>query len=157
MTSNLLRILGILILIVLIYLVLSSLNRATQPATKTAVEFMTALANHDLATVQNLLDTSVATVSHVDNTITGLEFKEQHVGTGSFSKVDAAKYSYLELTSRHIPRDAEAKVSPDKTLATVPLQILVEGKPEYGGSIHLRQIDGQWKVFYIAQPKETVR
>ena len=157
MTSNLLRILGILLLIVLIYVVISSFNRATQPATKTAVEFMTALTDHDLATVEKLLDASTATVSHVDNTITGLEFKEQHVGTGSFSKVDPVKYSYLELTSRQIPRDAEAKISPDNTLATVPLQVLVNGKPASGGSIHLRQAQGQWKVFYIAQPEETKR
>ncbi|MHB0938379.1 MAG: hypothetical protein ACYDCO_22020 [Armatimonadota bacterium] len=157
MTSNLLRILGILVLIVLIFVVISTFNRATQPATKAAVEFMNAVNGQDLASVEQLMDTSVSTISHVDNTITGIEFKEQHVFPGSFSKASAVKYSYLELTNRRIPRDAEATMTPDNKMATVPLEITVNGKPADGGSIYLREVEGQWKIFYIEQPKEVER
>lgn len=152
MTSNLFRILGILVLIVLIYVVISSVNRATQPSTKAAAAFMTAVYDQDLGMVEKLLDTSVSTISHVDNTITGIEFKEQHAFSGSFSKVLAVKYSYVELKSRQIPRDAEATMTPDNTMATVPLEIIVNGKPTSGGSIYLREVKGQWKVFYIEEP-----
>jgi len=157
MTSNLLRILGILVLIVLIYVVISSFNRATQPAAKAAADFMNAVYNQDLNTVEKLLDPSVSTISRVDNTITGIEFKEQNVFSGSFSKAPGVKYSYVDLKSKQIPRDAEATMTPDNIMATIPLEIMVKGKPTAGGSIYLREVQGQWKVFYIAEPPKDVQ
>jgi len=162
MTSNLLRIFGILVLIVLIFLVINKFSTANQPAKKAAEAFMTAFANHDLATVKSMLVPKVAGVTYAGDRITGIEFQEQHVFTGAFSKSPAVKYSYLEITSRQIPRDASAVViqSSDKRpeLATVPLEMYAENKPVPGGSMYLEKVEGSWKVFYIAQPpKETER
>jgi hypothetical protein len=162
MTSNLLRIFGILVLIVLIFLVINKFSTANQPAKKAAEAFMTAFANHNLVTVKSLLDPRVSTLTYAGDRITGIDFQEQHVFTGAFSQTPAVKYSYNEIISRQIPRNASAKVTQDNDkqieLATVPLEMNVEGKPASGGNIYLKKVEGSWKVFYIAQPpKETER
>jgi len=156
MTSNILRIFGILVLICLVYLAISIGNKATKPAMVTARQFMTAFTNSDLDTVKSLLDTSVASVSHAGDRITGLEFKAQHISASAFSNAPEVEYSNMDITSRSIPRDGNAEMTPDNQKATVALEMTATHTP--GGSIYLRQVDGKWKVFYIEEPpKETER
>jgi hypothetical protein len=154
MTSNILRIFGILVLVCLVYLVISIGNKTNQPAMVAAKTFMTAFAKHDLETVKSLLDTSVSSVSHAGNQITGIEFQAQHISESAFANTSAVKYSYLDIIGRRIPRDAVAVMPRDGEKATVALEMTVDNKPVPGGSIYLRQVEGQWKVFYVQQPEE---
>jgi len=113
---------------------------------KTARGFMTAFARHDLDMLLSFMDKSVACVSHAGDHITGIEFQ-------AFSELPTVEYSYLDITSQHIPRDAYAKMTPDSEMAAITLEMTVEGKLVSGGSIYLHKVQGQWKVFYIEQPK----
>jgi|GEM_PF-2254389 len=156
MTSNILRIFGILILICLVYLVINIGNKATKPAMVAARQFMTAFANSDLDTVNSLLDTSVSSVSHAGGKITGIEFEAQHISESAFSNAPAVEFSNQDITCRGIPRDGNAQMTPDNQKATVALEMNTDNKQ--AGSIYLRQIDGKWKVFYIEElPKDNER
>jgi len=151
MTSNILRIFGVLVLVCLIYLAINIGNKASQPEMKAARAFMTAFLNRDRTSVEKLLDSSVSSVSYAGDRITGIDFQAQNIFPGAFSKAAAVQYSYLDIKNRWIPRDATAKVTPDNTKATVTLEMNIDNKPAPGGNIYLRQDDGQWKVFYIEQ------
>ena len=146
MTSNIFRVFGILVLLLLVFTVLNWSTSKKEPALSAVTQFLTAVAKQDRAALEQVIDLSNMQISFAGEKVTTITFKEVHVFEGAFSKRPQVKYSYLELTKMQIRPNERPNTMPgdDTAIASV---VLTDG-----GMIYLRKIEGQWKIFYIDKP-----
>jgi len=152
MTSNIFRVFGILILLLLVYSMLNWSMNTKSPALKAADQFLAAVKTPNRAALEQVLDASNAETSFAGEKVTTIAFKKVNVFPGAFSEKPATKFAYLELNNMRIRTDERPSLltpSGKTAVASVPLWD--------GGTIYLREQDGQWKVFYIDSPTPATR
>lgn len=135
---------GGLVLVLLLFTVISQFSTAQQPSVRVSNKFLHALATQDSATILKLLDTTTAKPSLAGTKLTGISFTEVVPYDSAFARRPATKWTYLQLAALQ----AEADTSPviAGTLATIEMK--------GGAKLHLHQVDGAWKVFYISHAED---
>jgi len=146
MLSNTFRIFGLLILALLVFFVINRASTAKEPVAKATVGFMDALASGSQSALEPYLDPDAATLVAAGDRVTVIKFKELNFTDSAFSRRPAVTYNYLELKAKRVNLDERPVTLPEQKIATVPL---IDG-----GSIYLREREGQWVVFYISTAEQ---
>lgn len=141
MTSNIFRVFGILVLLLLIYTVLTWSFNTKDPVLNAVTQFLTVMKQQNRAELGNVIDMSNAEVTFAGDKASTITFKAVNIYHGAFSKRPEVNYSALELSTMQIRLNERPTRAKEEAIASV---VLMDG-----GMIYLRQIGDQWKVFYI--------
>ncbi|MHB9131725.1 MAG: hypothetical protein ACYDBB_11635 [Armatimonadota bacterium] len=122
-------------------------SSANNPAIRTADAFIKAVAQHDAAAVQKLVDPAGCKVTKAGNRLGGLSFAEVTPGAGAFLKKPAVVWSSIELSRMVRESSVDPVFDNEHGLASVPMK---------GGFKFYLHRDGQgiWLIYYIAKPEE---
>ena len=142
---------GIIVAIVLLF-AFSRISNSTNPVTQASMNFLDAVANSQLTTVNALLDPKSSTTTTVGSQLASVKFNECTVGdTGAFGHLASVIWSTMEIKALTIDETRAPVVTEDTTgagLATIQCK--------NGAKILLRRgsPDAPWHIFYLAKPDE---
>ena len=136
---------GAIIVALVIFANLSKVSTARHPVVRASQAFFSTIEKNDAAALKLMCDQDAVSIAKAANNIVSVNFAAAHPVDGPFANQPAASWSYNDLQGLQVDLNANPNVLDQTGLATVTLT--------NGGSIYLRRIKGEWKVYYLtAEP-----
>lgn len=136
---------GVILVAVVIFANLSKVSTANHPVIRASQAFFRAIDKNDAAALKRLCDPAAVTIAKAANNIINVNFAAAHPMDGPFANQPPISWNYADLQGLQVDLNAKPNVLDKTGLATVTMT--------NGGSIFLRRINGDWKVYYLtAEP-----
>lgn len=118
----------------------------SNPALRSAQQFLDAVNRNDAAAVEKLVDPSAGKIMKAGNSLISISFAEGTPFDGPFVRHEAVLWGYTELTTLKIDPKSDPHVLEKSGIATIQLT--------NGMQIYLHLVGRQWKIIYITKGPE---